>query len=105
MERLLELPTAQTNHENDVDAYPLLDALRKRRSRRFGYNFNINKWSLYAKGGTYLLPVNELTALYINALLETFDETMALFILDERATFRPAGIGRFARSKGRPPGG
>lgn len=65
-----------------------------------GYNFNINKWSLYAKGGTYLLPINELTALYINALLETFDETMALFILDERATFRPAGIGRFARSKG-----
>ena len=34
------------------------------------------------------------------ALLETFDETMALFILDERANFRPAGIGRFARSKG-----
>ena len=54
----------------------------------------------YAKGGTYLLPVNDLTALYINALLETFDETMALFILDERANFRPAGIGRFARSKG-----
>ncbi len=231
MERLLELPTAQTDHENDVDVYPLLDALRKRRSRRFGrgmridngpfayrsehppqplseeedaflafaacgitgyaladlaygsgqggamlmglvgrtissadainsvslvitndmatyllkrpqdfdpaelpeiidlaqrgdmvawyrrsrvkiddgraeppvepgYNFNINKWSLYAKGGTYLVPVNELTALYINALLETFDETMALFILDERANFRPAGIGRFARSKG-----
>ncbi len=65
-----------------------------------GYNFNINKWSLYAPGGTYLLPINELTGIYINALLEAFDETMALFILDDRANFRPAGVGRFARSKG-----
>lgn len=65
-----------------------------------GYNFNINKWSLYAAGGSYLLPINELTALYINALLEAFDETMGLFLLDERANFRPAGIGRFAHSKG-----
>jgi hypothetical protein len=65
-----------------------------------GYNFNLNRWSLYAPGGSYFLPVNELTALYINALLEAFDETMALFILDERAGFRPAGIARFGRSKG-----
>lgn len=65
-----------------------------------GYNFNINKWSLYAAGGSYFLPVNELTGLVINALLEAFDPTMGLFILDERANFRPAGIGRFARSKG-----
>ena len=42
MERLLELPTAQTNHENDVDAYPLLDALRQRRSRRFGHGMKID---------------------------------------------------------------
>lgn len=65
-----------------------------------GYNFNINRWSLYAPGSTYLLPVNEMTAVYINALLEGFDETMGLFILDERASFRPAGLARFGRSRG-----
>jgi hypothetical protein len=65
-----------------------------------GYNFNINRWSLYAPGGTYFLPINELTAIYINALLEAFDETMALFLLDERANFRPAGLARFACSRG-----
>jgi hypothetical protein len=65
-----------------------------------GYNFNINKWSLYAKGSSYFLPVNEMTAIYINAVLEAFDETMALFVLDERNNFRPAGIGQFGKSKG-----
>jgi hypothetical protein len=33
-------------------------------------------------------------------MLEAFDEEMAVFVLDERANFRPAGISRFARSKG-----
>ncbi|MEW5988063.1 MAG: hypothetical protein AB1791_15630 [Chloroflexota bacterium] len=65
-----------------------------------GYNFNLNRWSLYAPSGTYLVFINELTALYINALLESFDEAMGLFVVDERAAFRPAGLGRFARSKG-----
>jgi hypothetical protein len=64
------------------------------------YNFNINRWALYAPGGTYLLPVQEMTAIYINAMLEAFDEEMAVFVLDERANFRPAGISRFARGKG-----
>ncbi|MBI4280284.1 MAG: hypothetical protein HY660_17670, partial [Armatimonadetes bacterium] len=48
-----------------------------------GYNFNINRWSLYAPGTTYFLPINEITGLYINTLLEAFDETMGLFIVDE----------------------
>lgn len=65
-----------------------------------GYNFNVNRWSLYAPGSSYFLPINEITALYINALLEAFDETMGLFLLDERNNFQPAGIGRFGRSKG-----
>ena len=65
-----------------------------------GYNFNVNNWSLYARGGTYFLPINDLTTIYINALLEAFDETMAIFVVDERANFRPAGLSRFARSKG-----
>lgn len=65
-----------------------------------GYNFNVNRWSLYARGGTYFLPINDLTGVYINALLEAFDETMGAFVVDERANFRPAGLSRFARSKG-----
>lgn len=65
-----------------------------------GYNFDINKWSLYAPGSTYFLPISELTALYINALLAAFDESMANFILDERAGYAAAGVARFAKSKG-----
>jgi hypothetical protein len=65
-----------------------------------GHNFSINRWSLYASGTTYFLPIIETTALTINALLELFGEEMGVFLRDERAWFRPAGVGRFARSKG-----
>ena len=65
-----------------------------------GHNFSINRWSLYAPGTTYFLPIIETTALTINALLELFSEEMGIFLRDERAWFRPAGVGRFARSKG-----
>ena len=65
-----------------------------------GYNFNINKWSLYAKGGTYFIPIESMTGAYINVLLEVFDPTMGLFGIDERNFFRPAGIGKFAKSRG-----
>lgn len=65
-----------------------------------GANFNINRWSLYAAGGTYFLPVSELTGLYINALLEAFDEASGLFIVDERNMLQPAGLKRFAASRG-----
>ena len=65
-----------------------------------GHNFSINRWSLYAPGTTYFLPIIETTALTINALLELFSEDMGIFLRDERAWFRPAGVARFARSKG-----
>jgi hypothetical protein len=65
-----------------------------------GYNFSINRWSLYAPGTTYFLPIIETTALTINALLELFSTDMGVFLRDERAWFRPAGVGRFARRKG-----
>jgi hypothetical protein len=65
-----------------------------------GHNFSLNRWSLYARGTTYFLPIIETTALTINALLELFSEDMGVFLRDERAWFRPAGVGRFARSRG-----
>lgn len=64
------------------------------------FNLNVNRWSIHAPGTTYFLPINELTFMYINGLLEVLNEASGLFILDERAGFRPAGLGRFARSKG-----
>lgn len=64
------------------------------------YNLDVNRWSLYDPAGTYFLPVNELTLLYINGVLEIFGESSAAMIVDERAGFRPAGLKAFARSRG-----
>ncbi len=64
------------------------------------FNINVNRWSMHQPGTSYFLPVNELTFLYINGLLEILNEDTGVFILDERASFRPAGLGRFAKSKG-----
>ena len=60
-----------------------------------------NKWSANVSGSTYFLPVSDLSALYINLLLACFSEEIGYFILDERNAWKPAGIGRFARSKGK----
>jgi hypothetical protein len=64
------------------------------------FNLDVNRWSLYDPAGTYFLPVNDLTLLYLNGLLEIFGETAGAFVVDERAGFRPAGLARFARSRG-----
>ncbi len=67
-----------------------------------GFNFNINKWSLYAPGSTYFIFINAMTAAYINVLLEVFDPSMGLYAIDERNFFQPAGVGPFAKSRGGP---
>src|SRR5882672_10445304 len=64
------------------------------------FNVNVNRWSLYAPGTSYFLPINELTFMYINGLLEIFNEHSGAFVVDERAGFRAAGLGLFARRKG-----
>src|SRR5438876_4149230 len=64
------------------------------------FNINANRWSMHAPGSTYFLPINDLTLLYINGLLEIFNETTGAFLLDERANFQPAGLSRFGRTKG-----
>jgi len=60
------------------------------------FNLSVNKWSLYDPAATYFLPLNDLTLLYINGVLEIFKEENGGFIVDERALYRPA-----AREPGR----
>jgi len=64
------------------------------------FNINANRWSVYAPGTTWFLPINDLTLMYINGLLEIFNEHTGTFVIDERASFQPAGLGKFARSRG-----
>lgn len=53
------------------------------------FNLPVNRWSLYDPAATYFLPVNELSLLYINGLLEILGEENAGFIL-EALGFRTA---------------
>jgi hypothetical protein len=64
------------------------------------FNINANRWSAHAPGTTYFLPVNDLTFMYINGLLEILNEHTNAFILDERNHFQPAGLAPFGRSRG-----
>jgi hypothetical protein len=64
------------------------------------FNINANAWSAHATGTTYFLPINDLTFMYVNGLLEIFNEDTGVFLLDERNHFRPAGVASFARSRG-----
>ena len=64
------------------------------------FNINANRWSAHAPGTTYLLPINDLTFMYVNGLLEILNEQTGAFILDERNHFLPAGLGKFARDHG-----
>src|SRR4029079_12704420 len=64
------------------------------------FNINANRWSAHAPGTTYFLPINDLTFMYVNGLLEILNETTGAFLLDERNNFRPAGLASFARSRG-----
>jgi hypothetical protein len=64
------------------------------------FNINANRWSAHAPGTTYFLPVNDLTFMYVNGLLEILNEHTGTFLLDERNHFLPAGLGKFARNRG-----
>ena len=59
-----------------------------------------NKWSTNLPGATYFIPVNELTAFYVNVLLSILNEEFGYFLVDERDGFAPAGLARFGKSKG-----
>ncbi len=68
--------------------------------RELPFVMPFNKWAANVPGSTYFLPVNEFSAFYINVLLSAFSEDFGYFLVDERNRFKPAGIARFARSKG-----
>ena len=59
-----------------------------------------NTWSANRPGTTYFLPVAEVSMLYLNLLLAAFSEELGYFVVDERSGYRPAGLARFARSRG-----
>ena len=60
----------------------------------------LNRWSRNAPGSTYFLPIRDVSYMMINGLLEFLNEDSRLFFIDERATYRPAGLRRFARRRG-----
>src|ERR1700733_8691660 len=64
------------------------------------FNLPVNQWDLYPKGSTYFIPIGEYTVMYMIGLLEFLDDEMGVFIVDDRRGFRPAGLKRFARSRG-----
>jgi len=64
------------------------------------FNLPVNQWDLYPKGSTYFIPIGEYTLMYMIGILEFLDDEMGMFIVDDRRGFRPAGLKRFARSRG-----
>jgi hypothetical protein len=64
------------------------------------FNINANRWSAHAAGTSYFLPVNDLTFMYVNGVLEILNEQTGVFLLDERNNFLPAGLSKFARDRG-----
>lgn len=64
------------------------------------FNINANRWSAHAPGSSYFLPVGDLTPMYLNGLLEILNEHTGVFVLDERRSFRPAGLAAFAKRRG-----
>jgi hypothetical protein len=64
------------------------------------FNINANSWSAHAPGTSCFLPVNDLTLMYVNGLLEILNEHTGAFIVDERNRFQPAGLAQFGRSRG-----
>ncbi|MQY18374.1 hypothetical protein [Nocardia macrotermitis] len=86
---------------------PLYDRVRVRVSdrrvdvpREVPFVPPFNQYSTNVPGTTYFLPVAELTALMINLLLSAFEDDFGFYVLDERNRFQPAGLAKFARSRG-----
>ncbi|MFY9570932.1 MAG: hypothetical protein WAV20_06005 [Blastocatellia bacterium] len=64
------------------------------------YNLNCNRWSVYKPGTSFFVPIDDVSFIYINGLLNILSPDTGAYIMDERANFRSAGLERFAKSKG-----
>jgi hypothetical protein len=106
-----ELPPGEVKHLIELGQQGALTECYRRSRVKIGqgraqppldplFNISANRWSAHAAGTTYFLPINDLTFMYLNGLLEILNETTGAYILDERNSFRPAGLGRWARSRG-----
>ncbi|MGW4370063.1 hypothetical protein ACWEKT_30900 [Nocardia takedensis] len=89
------------------DLVPLYERMRVRISdhrpdvpREAPFVPPFNRYSANVPGTTYFLPVAEMSALFINLLLSAFDDDFAHFVVDDRNRFRPAGVAKFAKSRG-----
>lgn len=93
-----------TQAEEFVEAWRLMrvKVADERRHPPIGppYNPTVNDWALHAEGTTYFLPVSELTHVLLNVLPGLVNKEHGFFFVDERRSFQPAGVGRFARSRG-----
>lgn len=101
--RITELVTLA----RDGDLVPLYEesrvqiaAERRAVSRELPMTLTFNRWSTNIAGTTTFLPVAELSALALNILLVAFDEPFCYFLLDDGRNYQPAGVAKFARSKG-----
>lgn len=68
--------------------------------REVPFIFPFNKWDTNLPGTTYFLPVSELSSMYLNVVFSAFDEANGFYIVDDRNNFLPAGLKKFAKSKG-----
>ena len=68
--------------------------------RQLPYLMPFNTWAANVSGTTYFLAVNDLSGLYINIMLAMFSEDIGFFMVDDRNGYKPAGIEKFAKSKG-----
>lgn len=68
--------------------------------REIPFTLPFNKWSGNLLGTTTFLPVAELTALALNALITGFEEDVGYFLLDDRNNYQPAGLAKFGKSRG-----
>lgn len=87
-----------------VEAYERLRVrvadTRPQLERQVPFTPPFNKWSANVPGSTYFVPVSELTTLALTLAFAILGEEFGMFPVDERNGFKPAGIGKFAKSRG-----
>ena len=70
-------------------------------AREMPFTPPFNKWSANLPGTSYFVPVSDVTGLYMGILFAALGEEFGYYFHDDKdPLMRPAGIGRFAKSKG-----